>query len=123
MEYVCGSTPCGRVKSSQNYLWCFLIYFFHHSSRLVSKSSAAFPVRRVSSFTDLRDVKGRMKSSAKHCKSEGNISSIELAPSLNGSKWPEFLCSNHTGQERTSEYDVEGVKIQTTSEEMVSGYL
>ena len=26
-------------------------------------------------------------------KSEGNISSIELAPSLNGSQWPEFLCS------------------------------
>ena len=122
MEYVCGSTPCGHVKS-QTYLWCFLIYFFHHSSRLVSKSSAVFPVRRVSSFTDLRDVEGRMKSSAKHCKSEGNISSIELAPSLNGSKWPEFLCSNHTGQEDTSEYDVEGVKIQTTSEEMVSGYL
>ena len=88
-----------------------------------SEGPGIVPVRRVSSFTYLRDVKGRMKSSAKHCKSEGNISSIELAPSLNGSKWPEFLCSNHTGQEHTSEYEVEGVEIQTISEEMVSGYL
>ena len=100
-----------------------LFTFFPNSSRLVSKSSSAFPVRRVSSFTDLRDVKGGIKSGPKHCKSGGNISSIELGPSLNGSKWPEFLCSNHTGQEHTSEYEVEGVEIQTTSEEMVSGYL
>ena len=90
---------------------------------MVSKSSSAFSVRRVSSFTDLRDVKGGIKSGPKHFKSEGNISSIELAPSLNGSKWPEFLCSNHTGQEHTSEYDVEFVEVHTTSEEMVSGYL
>ena len=100
-----------------------LFTFFPNSSRLVSKSSSAFPVRRVSSFTDLRDVKGGIKSGPKHCKSGGNISSIELAPSLNGSKWPEFLCSNHTGQEHTSEYDVECVEVQTTSEEMVRGYL
>ena len=50
-------------------------------------------MRRVSPFTDLRNVKGGIKSDPKHYKSEGNISSIELAPSLNGSQWPEFLCS------------------------------
>ena len=116
-------STCAFQISFQNKLWSFLIHLFRYSSRLVSKSSSAFPVRRVSSFTDLRDVKGGIKSGPKHCKSGGNISSIELAPSLNGSKWPEFLCSNHTGQEHTGEYDVECVEVQTTSEEMVRGYL
>ena len=60
-------------------------------------------MRRVSPFTDLRNVRGGIKSDPKHYKSEGNISSIELAPSLNGSQWPEFLCSNHTGQEHSME--------------------
>ena len=76
-----------------------LFTFFPNSSRLVSKSSSAFPVRRVSPFTDLKDVKGGIKSGPKHCNSEGNFSSIELAPSLNGSKWKKFLCSNHSGQD------------------------
>ena len=113
-------STCAFQISFQNKLWSFLIHLFRYSSRLVSKSSSAFPVRRVSPFTDLKDVKGGIKSGPKHCNSEGNFSSIELAPSLNGSKWQKFLCSNHwSGQ--TSEYDMECVEVQTTSEENVSG--
>lgn len=89
------------------------------SACLVSKSSSAFPIRRVSSFTDLRDVKAEIKSDLKQCKSEGNISSIELAPSLAGSQWPEVLFSNYTGQQlHASEKEI--VEIQTTSEETVT---
>ena len=121
MEYTRGFILRGRFRSFQNLLWFFLIHLFPNSSRLVSTSSSAFPVRRVSPFTDLKDVKGGIKSGPKHCNSEGNFSSIELAPSLNGSKWQKFLCSNHSGQEHTSEYDMECVEVQTTSEENVSG--
>ena len=49
-------------------------------------------------------------------KSEGNISSIELAPSLNGSQWPEFLCSNHTGQEHT----MEAVVVQNSTDQIAA---
>ena len=73
-------------------------------------------MRRVSPFTDLRNVKGGIKSDPKHYKSEGNISSIELAPSLNGSQWPEFLCSNHTGQEHT----MEAVVVQNSTDQIAA---
>ena len=99
MEYTRGFILRGRFRSFQNLLWSFLIHFFPNSSRLVSTSSSAFPIRRVSPFTDLKDVKGGIKSGPKHCNSKGNFSSIELAPSLNGSKWQKFLCSNHSGQD------------------------
>ena len=76
----------------------------------------SIPVCRVSPFTDLRNVKGGIKSDPEHYKSEGNISSIELGPSLNGSQWPEFLCSNHTGQEHT----MEAVVVQNSTDQIAA---
>ena len=73
-------------------------------------------MRRVSPFTDLRNVKGGIKSDPKHYKSEGNISSIDLGPSLNGSQWPEFLCSNHTGQE----HSMEAVVVQNSTDQIAA---
>ena len=119
---VCGSISHGRFRFFKIICHISLFTFFHYSACLVSKSSSAFPIRRVSSFTDLRDVKAEIKSDLKQCKSEGNISSIELAPSLDGSQWPEVLFSNNTGQQlHASEKEI--VEIQTTSEETVIGYL
>lgn len=55
---------------------CFLLCYF--SGGFMSKASIAFPVRRVSSLTDLLKFKEGRKSSLKICRSEGNIPSTEF---------------------------------------------
>ena len=87
---------------------------------MASKSSVAFPVRRVSSLTDLRESKGQVKSNLKSCKSEGNVSSTEFVASFDASQGSEFSVNNYTGQQlHTNENDVELAKLQTTSDEKV----
>lgn len=49
-------------------------------------SSIAFPVRRVSSLTDLHEYKEGLKLCVKMCKSEGNIPSTEFVISFDGSQ-------------------------------------
>ena len=77
----------------------------------------------VSSFTDLRDVKGQIKCGPKHCKSEGTSQALSQFPHLMVQSGQSSYAATILVQEHTSEYDLECVEVQPTSEEKVSGYL